>query len=128
VSSWLTRAEYDEILARMRAAGKIVLQQGVVPRIGGRFAYLATDNGPGSFPFEIADVMDTCYPLMQMVAEAARGWNGSDPIRDLKAQAARSGVAECPSVVTCRSGEKLGVFLHPRRWVHAALFYRSVIA
>jgi len=84
VSSWLSRAEYDETLARMRAAGTIVLQEGVVPGSGERFAYLATENGPGGFPFEIADAMDTLYPLMQMVAEAARGWNGSDPIRDLK--------------------------------------------
>jgi hypothetical protein len=84
VSSWLTRAEYDETLARMRAVGTMVLHDAVVPGIGERFAYLATDNGPGGYLFEIADVMDTCYPLMQTVAEAARGWDGSDPIRDLK--------------------------------------------
>jgi len=84
-SSWLTRAEYDETLARMRAAGTMVLHEGVVPGSGERFAYLATDNGPGGFLFEIADAMDACYPLMQMVGEAVRGWAGSDPISDVKA-------------------------------------------
>ena len=84
MSSWLTRAEYDETLARMRTAGTMVLHEAVVPGIGERFAYLATDTGPGGFLFEIADVIDTCYPMMETVAEAARGWDGSDPIRDLK--------------------------------------------
>ncbi len=83
VSSWLTRAEYDAIMARAQTAGPPVMHEGVVPRIGERFAYLATDNGPGGFLFEPADVMDTCDPMMQMIANAAKDWDGRDPIRDL---------------------------------------------
>jgi hypothetical protein len=69
----------------MRAEGITHTQEGIVPGSGERFACLATDSGPGGFLFEIADVVDTCYPLMQTIADAARDWNGSDPIRDLTA-------------------------------------------
>jgi catechol 2,3-dioxygenase-like lactoylglutathione lyase family enzyme len=85
VSSWLTRAEYDAAVARMLAAGTVVISEGVVPGSGERFAYLATDSGPGGLVFEIADAMEACYPLTQMVAEAARGWDGRDPIRAVPA-------------------------------------------
>jgi len=85
VSSWRTRAEYDATMARMQAGVTAVIHEGVVPGSGERFAYLATDSGPGGFLFEPADVMDTCHPLMQMAANAARDWDGRHPICDLHA-------------------------------------------
>lgn len=84
ISSWLTRAEYDATMTRMQADGIAVIHEGVVPGSGERFACLGTDSGPVGFVFEIADVMDTCSPLMQMIAGAARSCDGSEPIRSLQ--------------------------------------------
>lgn len=70
-------------MARMLTTGTAVSHQGVVPGSGERFAYLSTDTVPGGFVFEIADVMDACYPMMQMIADAASHWDGTNPIREL---------------------------------------------
>ena len=89
VSSWLTRAEYDATMARARAAGLVVAHEGEIPGAGVRFAYFATDGEPGGLVYEIADVMEPqIYPLMEMIAGAARGWTGEDPIRELPVPAA----------------------------------------
>ena len=84
VSSWLSRAEYDATMKRLLAAGAVVAHEGVVPGAGVRFAYFATDTVAGGLMYEIADVMEPqAYPLMKMIADAARGWDGRDPVRDL---------------------------------------------
>jgi catechol 2,3-dioxygenase-like lactoylglutathione lyase family enzyme len=84
VSAWVTRAEYDATMARALEAGTTVIHEGSVPGAGVRFAYFATDRVPGGLVYEIADTMEpTVYPLMQMIADAARGWDGSNPVRDL---------------------------------------------
>ncbi len=71
VSSWLTRAEYDATMARMVAAGTSVAHEGAMAGGGVRFAYFGTDAAaPGGIMYEIAD--------------AARDWDGSDPIRELR--------------------------------------------
>ena len=86
VSSWLTRPEYDETIARVRGAGTVVVHEGVVRESNVRFAYFETDLAPGGLVYEIADVMDpSIYPLVSMIADAARGWDGRDPIRDIPA-------------------------------------------
>ena len=90
VSAWLTRPEYDATMARLLAAGSIVAHEGSVPGSGVRFAYFATDAAPGGLMYEIADVLEPqIYPLMQMIADAGRGWDGSDPIRELQLGAPR---------------------------------------
>jgi catechol 2,3-dioxygenase-like lactoylglutathione lyase family enzyme len=84
VSSWLTRAEYDAIMAGARAHGVVAVHEGAIPGSDVRFAYFATDTAPGGLVYEIADVMEPhIYPLMQMIADAARGWDGRDPVREL---------------------------------------------
>jgi catechol 2,3-dioxygenase-like lactoylglutathione lyase family enzyme len=84
VSSWLTRAEYDETMERLVAAGVRVAHEGKIPGAGVRFAYFATDVAPGGLTYEIADVMELpTLSFMQMIAEAAKGWDGHDPVRDL---------------------------------------------
>ena len=89
VSSWLTRAEYDETLARVRSAGTVVVHEGVVRESNVRFAYFETDTVPGGLVYEIADVMDpSIYPLIQTIADAARSWDGRDPVRDIPALSA----------------------------------------
>ena len=85
VSSWLTRAEYDETRARAIAARATIAHEGIVPGSGVRFAYFATDDTPGGLVYEIADVLEPgIYPLMQMIAGAANGWDGTDPVRELQ--------------------------------------------
>lgn len=85
VSSWLTRAQYDATFARMVAAGSVVAHEGAMAGGGVRFAYFGTDAAlAGGIMFEIADVAEPqVLPMMQMIADAARGWDGSDPIREL---------------------------------------------
>jgi catechol 2,3-dioxygenase-like lactoylglutathione lyase family enzyme len=85
VSAWLTRAEYDATMAAHLRDGATVAHEGVIPGSGVRFAYFATDATPGGLMYEIADVIDSpAYALMQMVADAARAWDGSEPIRELR--------------------------------------------
>ena len=86
VSSWLTRAEYDATMARALAAGTPIAHEGAMAGGGVRFAYFATDAAaPGGLMYEIADVAEPAvFPLMQMIADAAKGWDGSEPIRELR--------------------------------------------
>lgn len=85
VSAWLTRAEYDATMAAHLCDGGTVAHEGVIPGSGVRFAYFATDAVPGGLLYEIADVIDSpAQGLMQLIADAARGWDGTDPIRELR--------------------------------------------
>jgi len=85
VSAWLTRAEYDATMTAHVRDGLAVAHEGVIPGSGVRFAYFATDAAPGGLMYEIADVIDSpAYALMQMVAAAASGWDGVEPIRELR--------------------------------------------
>jgi catechol 2,3-dioxygenase-like lactoylglutathione lyase family enzyme len=84
VSAWLTRAQYDATKAASLRNGLTVAHEGVIPGSGVRFAYFATDTVPGGLMYEIADVVGSpADALMRMVADAARGWDGSDPVREL---------------------------------------------
>ena len=78
VSSWTT--DYDGTLARVTEAGHRVVQQGML--LGGlRFAYFDTELHPGTV-FEISNA--TAAPFKGMIdamQDAARTWDGSDPIR-----------------------------------------------
>jgi len=84
VSSWLTRAEYDATMTRLRGAGAVVVHEGVVREANVRFAYFETDLVAGGFVYEIADMLDpSIYPFAEMIAEAARTWDGRDPVREI---------------------------------------------
>lgn len=82
VSSWLTRAEYDETRGRMLAAGASIAHEGVVPGANVRFAYFDTDRGRDGLLYEIADVREPeIYAVMEKIADLARDWDGRDPVR-----------------------------------------------
>jgi catechol 2,3-dioxygenase-like lactoylglutathione lyase family enzyme len=86
VSSWLTRADYDATMERERAAGVAIVHEGSLPGSGVRFAYFATDEAPtpGGLLYEIADVLEPqIYPVMQLIRDAARDWDGADPVREI---------------------------------------------
>jgi hypothetical protein len=82
-SSWVTQARYDEILAREKAAGTTVLSEA---HIGSavRGAYFAPTGAPGEIAHEVSTMGEPAVqPLIQMMIDAARDWDGSDPIREL---------------------------------------------
>jgi len=84
VSSWVTRDEYDAVMKRMLDDGVEVAHSGAMAAAGVRFAYFATDAAPGGLLYEMADVLEPqIYPLMEMVAAAAKDWDGTDPVREL---------------------------------------------
>jgi hypothetical protein len=86
VSSWLTRTDYDATMERQRAAGVAVVHEGSIPGSGVRFAYFATDetSAPGGLLYEIADALEPrIYPVMQLIRDAARDWDGADPVREM---------------------------------------------
>ena len=78
VSAWTD--DFDAALARAAAAGHGVAQQGTL--LGGlRFAYFDTEAHPGTV-FEISNVLAEPFkPMIDAMHEAARTWDGSDPIR-----------------------------------------------
>lgn len=76
---WTTRFEDD--LARVLRAGYSIGHEG---RVGhpGRFAYLQTEAHPGT----VVELSDNSGPKGRMfvrIAEAARTWDGKDPIRTI---------------------------------------------
>ena len=83
VSSWVTRTEYDQTMAAARARGVLPAHEGVVPGGTIRFVYFATDSVPGGLLYEMADLKETpFYDVMMRIREAARTWDGANPIRE----------------------------------------------
>jgi catechol 2,3-dioxygenase-like lactoylglutathione lyase family enzyme len=84
VSSWVTRAEYDEARSRILASGARLAHEGSIPGSGIRFVYFDTDAKGGGLFYEMAEVKEPgIYDLMMSIRDAARSWDGEDPIREL---------------------------------------------
>lgn len=75
-SSW--PGDYDARLESALRAGYTVGQQGDSPR--GRFVYLWQEGHPGTV-IEMAELTAGRARIFSGVREAARGWDGSDPVR-----------------------------------------------
>ena len=73
----------DMALARRvcAGAGGVVAQEGLVPG-GGEVIYVDTGGGPGSM-VEILKPAPGGRDFFAMMREAARNWDGSDPVRRL---------------------------------------------
>jgi len=83
VSSWVTRAEYDQTMTAARARGVKPAHEGSLPGSGIRFVYFATDSNPGGLFYEMAEVKEPpLYDIMMRIREAARTWDGADPVRE----------------------------------------------
>lgn len=76
-SAWTT--EMDKILPRIFAAGHKILQSGWIGN--NRYIYFDTAGGYPSATMEIYDVSDGAERLNNKVREAARDWDGANPIR-----------------------------------------------
>ena len=80
VAYWTNDFEAD--LARCLAAGFTVGQQGVAGGANGRFVYFDTETHPGTV-VELSDSSGAKGKFFEHIAELARGWDGSDPVRKL---------------------------------------------
>ena len=72
---------FDAELARLAEAGYAVGQSGRIGE-GGRFVYLETEAHPGTV-VELSEISGPKGRFFRHVAEAARDWDGSDPVRRL---------------------------------------------
>lgn len=77
VAYWTTT--FDTDLARALDAGYAIGQSG---RVGDRgpFVYFQTEGHPGTV-VELSDISGPKGRMFKRIAEAAHGWDGSDPIR-----------------------------------------------
>jgi catechol 2,3-dioxygenase-like lactoylglutathione lyase family enzyme len=77
VSTW--PADYEATFARALAAGHRIGQQGESNR--GPFAYMLTEGGHRGTCMEIAAYTVTRKRQFDAIEAAARGWDGSEPVR-----------------------------------------------
>ena len=68
----------DAELAELARRGVRPVQQGSLP--GMRFAYIATDHHPGGM-IELIEASRGAQALFERMREAARSWDGRDPVR-----------------------------------------------
>lgn len=73
--------DLDDAVGRLEAAGRRKVYWGTAQG-GVRFAYLVEDEHPGAM-IELIEHGEAIDGLMAMIRDAARNWNGSDPIREL---------------------------------------------
>lgn len=79
LGTWAT--DYDAQMAAARAAGVRVAIEGKLPM--GQFAYLETDTlWPGTM-VEIIKPEPAMLALFEIIRQAARDWDGRDPLRAL---------------------------------------------
>ena len=71
--------DFDTDLERALGAGYEVGQSGSVGE-GGRFVYFDTEAHPGTV-VELSEISGAKGRFFQHIAETARSWDGSDPIR-----------------------------------------------
>lgn len=89
VCAWYdSAASYDAARLKGVASGASIVHEGALGSASlgttARFAYFDTNSVPGGFYFEIAEgLVPHLQPFMTMIEETARGWDGSDPIRNL---------------------------------------------
>ena len=79
VATWTD--DFDAVMARHAKAGLRVGQTGCIGE-NGRFAYLETETHPGTV-VEVSEVSGAKGRFFEHVADAARHWDGSEPIRPL---------------------------------------------
>lgn len=80
VSSWV--AEFHPTVEALVAAGHRVVQRGSMQNGMIHFAYFDTELHPGTV-FEVSNLAGELAWIPEMVAQAAREWDGSDPIRTI---------------------------------------------
>jgi len=77
VSAWTTNMAAD--LVRLATLGFPIIQQGLIGR--NRFVYFDTEGGHPSTTMELYDISGRPGTFFEEIREAARTWNGADPVR-----------------------------------------------
>jgi len=72
--------QFDAELERLTSAGYSVGQSGESGGPDGRFVYLETEAHPGTV-VEFSEISGTKGRFFEMIATAAREWDGSNPVR-----------------------------------------------
>jgi catechol 2,3-dioxygenase-like lactoylglutathione lyase family enzyme len=80
VSAW--DADIDATVDRLTAAGHRIAQRGSMQGGVVKFVYFDTEAHPGTV-FEISNMAGDLEYIPAMVADAARDWDGSDPVRKI---------------------------------------------
>jgi len=81
VAYWST--DFDADLERATGLGYEVGQSGQVGGHNGRFVYFATEAHPGTV-VELSEISGPKGKLFELIANTARDWDGSEPIRVIK--------------------------------------------
>jgi hypothetical protein len=76
---------FDAELERILRLGFEIGQSGTVGGPNGRFAYFLTETHPGTV-VELSEMSGPKGRLFQRIREAAKTWDGTDPIRTLPRQ------------------------------------------
>ena len=74
---------FDEDFERAQALGYRVAQSGEVGGPNGRMVYFDTESHPGTV-VELSEISGEKGKTFKMIAEKARNWDGSDPIRRIR--------------------------------------------
>ena len=74
---------FDADLARVEELGFKVGQSGHVGGADGRFVYFETESHPGTV-IELSEISGPKGKTFEMIANVARTWDGSDPIRTIR--------------------------------------------
>lgn len=72
--------QFDADLSRLLALGHQIGQAGRVGGSRGRFVYFTSQGHPGTV-IELSEISGPKGAVFKHIAEAARTWDGSDPIR-----------------------------------------------
>jgi len=80
VSFWQEEEQFDSTAQRLVQAGFYLVHSGDIGGQSGRFAYYIHDAQPG-IVIEISSVSGAKGERFQRIAQAAKQWDGSDPIR-----------------------------------------------
>lgn len=81
VSSWV--ADIGPVIERLTAAGHTIAQRGTMQDGAIEFVYFDTELHPGTV-FEVSNLAGELAYIPEMVAAAARDWDGSDPVRTIE--------------------------------------------
>ncbi len=82
IAFWVGEDEFDERLARAKAAGFTVAMSGASVEPKGRLVYFEQEGHPGTV-VELSCLTPAKQKVFGMVADAAVNWDGRDPIRRL---------------------------------------------
>lgn len=80
VSSWV--ADLAPVVEALTGAGHTIAQRGTMQDGLIEFVYFDTELHPGTV-FEISNLAGELAYIPEMIAQAAREWDGTDPIRTL---------------------------------------------